>query len=72
VSVHGPLLPRLYYEPVKSLYYDFNEDADPDPDPAFQSHADQYQASIIMRIHTYLIRIRNPGSGSEDFTVRSV
>ncbi len=35
------------------LNFGFNEDADPDPDPAFQSHADPYPASKIMRNHAY-------------------
>ncbi len=34
----GP--PRLCFEPLKLLNFDFNENADPDPDLAFTSNAD--------------------------------
>ncbi len=36
VSVHNS--PRLYFEPLKLLHFDF--DANPDPDPAVHSNAD--------------------------------
>jgi hypothetical protein len=45
VSVHGP--PRLHFEPLKRLNFDFDADPDPDfhsnvePDPASQNNADQ-------------------------------
>jgi hypothetical protein len=45
VGVHGP--PRLYFEPIKLLSYNFNAD----PDPAFHSHVDPDPVSPIMRIH---------------------
>jgi hypothetical protein len=55
VSVHDP--PRLCFEPLDLLNFDFN--ADPDPDPAFHSKADpdsdptsKYNAEPIrIRIH---------------------
>jgi hypothetical protein len=39
VSVHGP--PRLYFERLKLLNFDFHSD----PDPAFHSNANPYLVS---------------------------
>jgi hypothetical protein len=50
VSVHGP--PQIYFEPLKPLNFAFN--ADPDPDPVFDSNAAPDAASQKM-----WIRIRN-------------
>jgi hypothetical protein len=44
VSIHGP--PRLYFEPLKLLNFDFNADSDSvfhfnaDPDPVSKNNAD--------------------------------
>ncbi len=50
LSVYGP--PRLFFEPLKLLNFDFNAD----PVPAFHSNSDQDPTFQIMRIRT-----RNPG-----------
>ncbi len=63
MSIHRP--PRLYFELLKLLNFDFNADADPafhshaDPDPAFHSHADPVRIRI-QRPTKMRIRIRDP------------
>jgi hypothetical protein len=62
LSVHGP--PRLYFEPLKLLNFDFY--ADTDPDVHFNGDPDPVSKKMW-------IRIRNPGSvltpGREEYYV---
>jgi hypothetical protein len=66
VSVHGP--PRLYFEPLKLFYCNFDVNADPnlDPDPAFHSNADPDLLTKIMWIHA------DPDPDSQPCSIASV